>query len=150
MATFTRNSLEKSPCHPIISKNKNLYFCKLHPEINRPLMVYAGTNKGLYRGHSDDGSTTWSWIFYGNGMPLADIEILRCILLLQYCVLEPSDEAHIRLILLNIIVVSGNNIYHHDIRYRCDDDVIIYNCCCWYYFPSVGLASHSASFLVSE
>ena len=55
----------------------NLIVQTLAIDRNRPLTVYAGTNKGLYRGHSDDGSTTWSWIFYGNGMPLADIRDLE-------------------------------------------------------------------------
>jgi photosystem II stability/assembly factor-like uncharacterized protein len=44
---------------------------------NRPLTVYAGTNKGLYRGHSEDGGTTWSWILYGSEMSLADIRDLE-------------------------------------------------------------------------
>jgi hypothetical protein len=44
---------------------------------NRRLIVYAGTNKGVYRGHSSDGGTTWSCILYSSGIPLADVPDLE-------------------------------------------------------------------------
>jgi photosystem II stability/assembly factor-like uncharacterized protein len=54
----------------------NLNVQALAIDRERPLTVYAGTNKGLYRGHSDDDGTTWSWLRYGPGMPSADIRTL--------------------------------------------------------------------------
>jgi hypothetical protein len=38
-----------------------------------PRTIYAGTNRGVYRGHLTDGATTWSWTPYNNGLPLADV-----------------------------------------------------------------------------
>jgi photosystem II stability/assembly factor-like uncharacterized protein len=44
-----------------------------------PLTIYAGTNKGVYRGRSTDGGATWSWTPYNNGLPAAvfisDLEV---------------------------------------------------------------------------
>ena len=41
--------------------------------------VYAGTNKGVYRGRSVDGGATWSWTQYNAGLPAAvdvsDLEV---------------------------------------------------------------------------
>jgi photosystem II stability/assembly factor-like uncharacterized protein len=34
-----------------------------------PLTIYAGTNQGVYRGHSTDSGVTWSWTPYNNGLP---------------------------------------------------------------------------------
>jgi len=42
-----------------------------------PFTIYAGTNKGVYRGRSFDGGTTWSWSAYLNGLPLADVRDLE-------------------------------------------------------------------------
>ena len=43
----------------------------------RELTVYAGTQKGVYRGRSTDGGTTWHWRSYNNGLPFADIRDLE-------------------------------------------------------------------------
>jgi hypothetical protein len=42
-----------------------------------PFTIYAGTNKGVYRGRSIDGGTTWNWSAYLNGLPLADVRDLE-------------------------------------------------------------------------
>lgn len=46
---------------------------------NAPLTIYAGTNKGVYRGRSADDGATWIWTSYSNGMPQAtdvrDLEV---------------------------------------------------------------------------
>lgn len=41
-----------------------------------PLTIYAGTNKGVYRGHSNDGGATWFWVPYDKGLPFANIRTL--------------------------------------------------------------------------
>ena len=38
-----------------------------------PFTVYAGTNRGVYRGRSADSGVTWNWTAYMNGFPLADV-----------------------------------------------------------------------------
>jgi hypothetical protein len=43
----------------------------------KPLIVYAGTNKGVYRGRSANRGVTWSWKPYNNGMPPADVRDLE-------------------------------------------------------------------------
>jgi len=43
-----------------------------------PFVIYVGTDLGVYRGSSVDGGTTWSWIPYSHGLPLAyviDLEV---------------------------------------------------------------------------
>ncbi|HEX6044593.1 MAG TPA: CARDB domain-containing protein [Pyrinomonadaceae bacterium] len=42
-----------------------------------PFTIYAGTNKGVYRGRSFDGGASWSWSAYLNGLPLADVRDLE-------------------------------------------------------------------------
>lgn len=42
-----------------------------------PFTIYAGTNKGVYRGRSVDGGTTWNWSAYLNGLPLANVRDLE-------------------------------------------------------------------------
>jgi photosystem II stability/assembly factor-like uncharacterized protein len=45
---------------------------------NHRFTVYAGTNRGVFRGRSIDGGTTWSWTPYTNGMPeSADVRDLE-------------------------------------------------------------------------
>jgi hypothetical protein len=39
--------------------------------------VYAGTNRGIYRGHSFNGGANWSWSAYMNGFPPADVRNLE-------------------------------------------------------------------------
>src|SRR5262245_25537005 len=39
--------------------------------------IYAGTDQGVFRGHSADRGATWSWTPYNNGLPLADIRDLE-------------------------------------------------------------------------
>jgi hypothetical protein len=39
--------------------------------------IYAGTNRGVYRGRSVDGGATWNWQPYMNGLPLADVRELE-------------------------------------------------------------------------
>lgn len=46
-------------------------------DLTTPLTVYAGTDMGVYRGHSSDGGMTWSWIAYNNGLPLANVTALE-------------------------------------------------------------------------
>jgi hypothetical protein len=38
-----------------------------------PLIIYAGTTRGVYQGRSIDGGTGWIWSPYSHGMPLADV-----------------------------------------------------------------------------
>jgi photosystem II stability/assembly factor-like uncharacterized protein len=40
-----------------------------------PWTILAGTTKGVYRGSSSDGGTTWTWSFYNTGMP-AGVDII--------------------------------------------------------------------------
>jgi hypothetical protein len=42
-----------------------------------PFTVYVGTNRGVYRGRSTDGGTTWTWTTYMNGLPPADVRDLE-------------------------------------------------------------------------
>lgn len=44
---------------------------------NNPFTIYAATDKGVYRGRSVDGGTTWFWVPYVNGMPPADVRDLE-------------------------------------------------------------------------
>jgi hypothetical protein len=44
---------------------------------NRPLTLYAGTERGVYQGRSTDHGVTWFWRLYNNGMPLADVRDLE-------------------------------------------------------------------------
>jgi len=39
--------------------------------------IYAGTQKGVYRGRSLDDGATWFWRPYNNGMPAADVRDLE-------------------------------------------------------------------------
>jgi hypothetical protein len=45
----------------------------------RPLTVYAGTNRGVYQGRSNDEGLAWTWTPYNMGLPLAvdiaDLEV---------------------------------------------------------------------------
>lgn len=43
----------------------------------RPLRVYAGTNRGVYRAVSADAGATWTWSDYNAGLPPADVRALR-------------------------------------------------------------------------
>jgi len=43
----------------------------------RLFTIYAGTNRGVFRGRSIDNGLTWSWTSYNNGMPAADIRDLE-------------------------------------------------------------------------
>jgi len=43
---------------------------------NNPFTVYAGTDKGVFRGRSVDRGTTWFWVPYVNGLPPADVRDL--------------------------------------------------------------------------
>jgi photosystem II stability/assembly factor-like uncharacterized protein len=42
----------------------------------RPVTIYAGTNRGVYRATST-GGTTWTWRDYNAGFPPADVRALR-------------------------------------------------------------------------
>jgi photosystem II stability/assembly factor-like uncharacterized protein len=42
-----------------------------------PFIIYAGTNRGVFRGRSITNGVTWSWTSYNNGMPAADIRDLE-------------------------------------------------------------------------
>jgi len=42
-----------------------------------PFTIYAGTNRGVFRGRSMDNGLTWSWTSYNNGMPATDIRDLE-------------------------------------------------------------------------
>jgi hypothetical protein len=44
---------------------------------NRPLTLYAGTERGVFQGRSTDHGVTWFWRPYSNGMPPADIRDLE-------------------------------------------------------------------------
>lgn len=48
-------------------------------DLNAPTTIYAGTNRGVYRGRSLDGGANWSWSSYNEGMPVAadvvDLEV---------------------------------------------------------------------------
>ncbi len=44
----------------------------------QPQTIYAGTDFGVYRGHSSDGGANWTWTSYKNGMPEAvDVRALE-------------------------------------------------------------------------
>jgi hypothetical protein len=43
----------------------------------RPLTIYAGTSRGVYRASSHDGGATWSFTDYNRGLPPADVRALR-------------------------------------------------------------------------
>jgi hypothetical protein len=44
-----------------------------------PFTIYAGTDRGVYRGSSSDAGITWVWTAYSNGIPVAadvrDLEV---------------------------------------------------------------------------
>lgn len=42
-----------------------------------PFTVYAGTNRGVYRGTSTTGGATWRWSGYNDGLPLASVNDLE-------------------------------------------------------------------------
>ena len=44
---------------------------------NRPLTLYAGTERGVFQGRSTDQGVTWFWRPYNNGMPPADVRDLE-------------------------------------------------------------------------
>ncbi len=44
---------------------------------NRPLTLYAGTDRGVFQGRSTDKGLTWFWRPYNNGMPPADVRDLE-------------------------------------------------------------------------
>jgi hypothetical protein len=44
---------------------------------NHPLTIFAGTDRGVFRGRSADGGKTWFWQPYTNGMPDADVRDLE-------------------------------------------------------------------------
>jgi CARDB/Sortilin, neurotensin receptor 3, len=44
---------------------------------NHPFTIFAGTDKGVYRGRSINGGATWFWQSYMNGMPPADVRDLE-------------------------------------------------------------------------
>jgi hypothetical protein len=44
---------------------------------NRPLTLYAGTERGVFQGRSTDHGVTWFWRPYNNGMPPADVRDLE-------------------------------------------------------------------------
>lgn len=47
-------------------------------DLLQPQTIYAGTDFGVYRGHSSDGGATWTWTSYKNGMPEAvDVRALE-------------------------------------------------------------------------
>ena len=39
--------------------------------------VYVGTNRGVFRGRSQDEGVTWSWTPYDDGLPMADVRDLE-------------------------------------------------------------------------
>ena len=41
------------------------------------LTVFAGTDRGVFRGRSVNGGQTWFWVPYTNGMPDADVQDLE-------------------------------------------------------------------------
>ena len=43
----------------------------------RPLTIYVGTNRGVFRARSADGGTTWTFSDYNAGLPPADVRALR-------------------------------------------------------------------------
>ena len=42
-------------------------------DLMNPFTVFAGTNRGVYRGRSTDSGATWTWAPYLNGLPQADV-----------------------------------------------------------------------------
>ena len=44
---------------------------------NNPFTLYAGTDKGVYRGRSSNRGATWFWVPYANGLPPADVRDLE-------------------------------------------------------------------------
>jgi hypothetical protein len=44
---------------------------------NHPFRIYAGTDRGVFRGRSVDGGQTWFWAGYANGLPDADVRDLE-------------------------------------------------------------------------
>ena len=40
-----------------------------------PRTIYAGTNRGVYRGHATTGSSVWTWTPYNSGFPLAGPDV---------------------------------------------------------------------------
>ncbi|MEP6878502.1 MAG: CARDB domain-containing protein [Nitrosospira sp.] len=44
---------------------------------NRRFTVYAGTDRGVFRGRSIDGGMNWFWVPYANGLPGADVRDLE-------------------------------------------------------------------------
>jgi hypothetical protein len=44
---------------------------------NRPLTLYAGTDRGVFQGRSTNHGLTWFWRPYNNGMPPADVRDLE-------------------------------------------------------------------------
>jgi hypothetical protein len=44
---------------------------------NHRFTVYAGTDRGVFRGRSVDGGTSWFWVPYANGLPGADVRDLE-------------------------------------------------------------------------
>ncbi len=44
---------------------------------NRRFTVYAGTDRGVFRGRSIDGGQNWFWVPYANGLPGADVRDLE-------------------------------------------------------------------------
>lgn len=58
---------------PVGVRLKSLAIDRLQPQT-----IYAGTDFGVYRGHSSDGGATWNWTSYKNGMPEAvDVRALE-------------------------------------------------------------------------
>jgi CARDB len=44
---------------------------------NHRFTVYAGTDRGVFRGRSIDGGQNWFWVPYANGLPGADVSDLE-------------------------------------------------------------------------
>jgi hypothetical protein len=43
----------------------------------RPAVIFAGTNRGVFRARSLDQGATWTWSDYNQGLPPADVRALR-------------------------------------------------------------------------
>lgn len=77
-----RTSLFPSPTFAVTDITGNLQSTELcvsalavDPSIPRTL--YAGTNRGVYRGRSNASGGPWVWQAYNSGMPLADVRDLE-------------------------------------------------------------------------
>ena len=55
----------------------NILVQTLGVDRTKPFTIYAGTQRGVYRGTSTNQGRNWSWTSYNNGLPLADVRSLQ-------------------------------------------------------------------------